>query len=69
MAFLTDTHRTENRSAIVALFSAMKADFADYRSYRKTVSELEKLTNRELNDLGLDRSSIKTSAIEAVYGY
>ena len=39
-----------------------------YRQYRKTISELSDLTHRELDDLGLSRSSIKSVAMEAVYG-
>jgi uncharacterized protein YjiS (DUF1127 family) len=33
-------------------------------SYRKTVRELEKLSDKELNDIGLNRSMIRSIAYE-----
>lgn len=36
--------------------------------YRKTVRELNKLTPRELQDLGLSSGNIHSAAYEAVYG-
>jgi len=33
-----------------------------YRSYRETVSELSRLTDRELDDLGISRFEIETVA-------
>lgn len=69
MAFLTDTHRAPALNGIVALFGAIKADFADFRAYRKTVAKLSILSNRQLDDLGISRSEINASAKEAVYGY
>ena len=41
--------------------------FKKYRLYNKTVSELSGLTVRELSDLGLSRSIIKSVAYIAVY--
>ncbi len=32
--------------------------FKDWRAYRRTVSELSALSNRELSDLGISRSDI-----------
>ena len=69
MAFLTDTMHTPIATRITAVIATLMTDFANYRSYRKTVSELQKLTGRELDDLGINRSSITASAREAVYGY
>ena len=37
------------------------------RLYLRTISELNSLSNRELSDLGLSRSMIKTIAYNAVY--
>jgi uncharacterized protein YjiS (DUF1127 family) len=42
--------------------------YADYRLYRKTLDELERLTDRELTDLGISRLSIREIARESVYG-
>lgn len=39
--------------------------FAQWRSYRNTVSELNGLSNRELDDLGIGRSDIKRIARQA----
>lgn len=69
MAFLTDTLHTPFASKFAATLSTLIADAQNYRMYRKTVAELSSLSNNELFDLGLNRSTIKTSAIEAVYGY
>lgn len=52
----------------VSFFADLKAKYALYQEFRKTVSELSDLTNRELADLGLSRSGIKGIALETVYG-
>lgn len=39
--------------------------FSNWRKYRQTVSELGRMTNRELHDLGIDRSDIYRVAREA----
>ena len=52
----------------VSLVSNAAEAFALKREYRKTVSELSSLSGRELADLGLNRSSIRAAAYEAVYG-
>ncbi len=69
MAYFTETHETPISVRFSIAATSLVQDIKNYRMYRKTVSELQKLTNRELDDLGLNRSSIKASAIEAVYGY
>lgn len=42
--------------------------FAAWRLYRRTLDELRELSNRELADLGLNRSMLRRAAFEAVYG-
>ena len=42
--------------------------FADWRLYRRTLAELNTMTDRELADLGLSRFQIPAVAREAVYG-
>lgn len=69
MAFLNDTIHTPTAHRITAVIAALITDLNNVRSYRKTVAELQKLTYRELDDLGLNRSGIKASAREAVYGH
>lgn len=34
-------------------------NFRNWRRYRETVSELSRLSNRELNDLGITRAEIQ----------
>lgn len=70
MAFATQTH-TANRGLKTDLSAAVYAlvnRIADYRAYRRTVSELSELSALELADLGLSRSGIRAAAYEAVYG-
>ena len=40
--------------------------YRNWRSYRQTVSELDRLSNRELLDLGIDRSDIRAIARRSV---
>jgi len=47
-----------------ALFDAYKRNAV----YRATYSELDSLSNKELYDLGMTRSSIRDAAYEATYG-
>ncbi|MBN9072245.1 MAG: DUF1127 domain-containing protein [Rhizobiales bacterium] len=37
-------------------------NFRDWRAYRATVSELDRLSNRQLADLGIARHQIKSIA-------
>ena len=67
MAFIA-----ENRTATVSLadrFAAFAANvsaaYAQRKLYRTTLHELDALTNRELADLGIHRSMIKSIALEA----
>lgn len=41
-------------------------NYRNWRRYRETVSELNRLTNRELNDLGITRASIREVARKAI---
>ncbi|WP_080725425.1 DUF1127 domain-containing protein [Rhizobium sp. Root1203] len=40
--------------------------FNNWRKYRQTVSELGRMTSRELQDLGIDRSDIHSVARAAI---
>ncbi|MGB3813198.1 MAG: DUF1127 domain-containing protein [Shinella sp.] len=44
----------------------MARSFSNWRKYRQTVNELDRMTTRELRDLGIERSEIKTVARAAV---
>ena len=41
-------------------------NYRNWRRYRETVSELNRLSNRELNDLGISRSDIPYVARKSV---
>lgn len=70
MAFATEIHALNGdiTHRIAAAFKSAAARYACYRVYRQTVAELSGLSTRELNDLGLSRSSIKRTALESAYG-
>ena len=48
-------------------FETFKKNMRDRAMFRKTVSELNALSDRELHDLGLNRSMISDVARNAVY--
>ncbi len=61
-------------STTVSVFDRVKNVFKniaqsvrDYRMYAKTRAELEALTDRELDDLGVSRLQLDEIAREAVY--
>lgn len=41
-------------------------NYRNWREYRNTVSELSRLSNRELSDLGITRSDIPFAARKAI---
>ena len=69
MAFASDV-RTGG-FPIVAKFNEMRASLAtrmgQYRMYRTALAELSNLSTRELNDLGLNATTIRSVALEAAY--
>lgn len=52
-------------TGLASLIEAAKTRFARYRMYRRTVNELSELSNRDLADLGLNRSMIRRVALQA----
>ncbi len=44
----------------------MIRNYRNWRAYRDTVNELGRLSNRQLNDLGILRSEIKDVARKAI---
>ena len=55
-------------AALTARWTALHETMAKRALYRKTISELQSLTGRELADLGIHRSTIKGIAYEAAFG-
>jgi len=71
MAASTNTQFGEARTTLDALRVAAGAaaqNVAAWMSYRRTVRELSDLSNRDLADLGLNRSEIRRVARDSVYG-
>ena len=50
-----------------ALFNTIVERAAQYRLYRKTLDELRALGDRELADLGLNRSMLRSVAYKSAY--
>ncbi len=61
---------TSHRSFFTALgetFSALVQSYVQRRLYRRTLRELDRLGDRELDDLGLHRTSLRSVAYRATY--
>lgn len=50
-------------------FKSLKARYTRYQSYRATVNELSALSDKELQDIGMNRGMIHSVAMEAVEVY
>ncbi|WP_040615572.1 DUF1127 domain-containing protein [Oceanicola granulosus] len=72
MAHFTDTRAGYNtgslRTRLTGLVNEYRERQAKYNVYRRTVTELSSLTDRDLADLGVHRSQIRGLAHEAAYG-
>ncbi|MEN8889062.1 MAG: DUF1127 domain-containing protein [Celeribacter marinus] len=55
-------------AGITSFFAGLSERYARYNVYRETMNELSELSDRDLADLGLARSTIKSVAFEAAYG-
>ncbi len=49
----------------MTMFEVLKSRYVSWQRYSRTLHELEKLSNRELADLGISRSDIPRLAREA----
>lgn len=70
MAYVNST-RAANASVadrVASLFAGLSAALQRRRVYNQTISELRALSNRELADLGINRSMIVSIARDAAYG-
>ncbi len=66
---------TGNRSNTISLgqrIAEIAAQFSEgyqaWRLYRRTLSELQGLSMRDLNDLGLNQTTLHRAALDAAYG-
>ncbi len=68
MAFITANHTATNSFAerASALFAQVSGILAQRKLYNTTFNELQSLSNRDLADLGIHRSMIKSIALDAV---
>lgn len=68
----TNTNRGALRQDFTGRIAAWFRDAGEsiqrHRTYRHTMHELQALSDRELRDLAINRSMIKTIAYEAAYG-
>ncbi len=70
MAYATETGTRAQSGLTARLFAlveGLKANAARRRVFKQTYSELASLSNRELSDLGLNRSMIRRIAWQAAY--
>jgi len=67
MAYVSNNRTTSIGFAdrVSAFFATVSEARAKQKIYRQTFSELNALSNRELADLGINRSAIKNIALEA----
>jgi uncharacterized protein YjiS (DUF1127 family) len=68
VTFDRSVETTARETGLAGLIARMRADFAKWQEYRRTLNELSALPDRALADMGLHRSSIRSVAREAVYG-
>ncbi|MBF9059674.1 DUF1127 domain-containing protein [Rhodobacterales bacterium HKCCSP123] len=70
MAYVSSNRTTT--LGLVDRLAEIRKDLADawraYRLYRQTLAELQALSMRELNDLGLNATMLRSIALEAAYG-
>lgn len=62
------TNNTGVVDRVAAFFNEVGARYARYKTYRETLNEMASLSNRELRDLGLCRSQLRSVAWEHAYG-
>ncbi|MBA5776851.1 DUF1127 domain-containing protein [Stappia sp. F7233] len=48
------------------MFDTIRQKYRTWKTYQNTVSELSRLSNRELNDLGIGRGDIRFVARQSV---
>ena len=63
--FNVTTH--SRRTFFAERFNTLREKMARHATYRATVAELNTLSGRDLADLGIHRSSIRSIAYEAAY--
>ncbi|SMC88358.1 DUF1127 domain-containing protein [Primorskyibacter flagellatus] len=69
MAYATHTSNTQSAFAarVGDALDTIRTRFERRRVYKRTLTELQSLSTRELEDLGLNRSSLNRIAYQAAY--
>lgn len=62
-----NNRRPAVNNRIGGFISGISARFAQYRTYQRTLDELQSLSDRELADLGISRLSLRSIAYRAAY--
>lgn len=69
MAHMTkDSHRSRIADLVRSTATSATSAWRRRSQYRATVSGLESLTQRELEDIGISRDQIRSVAFNATYG-
>lgn len=72
MTYSTHTDRALGSASLWQRLSNLRVSLAErgaqYRAYRKTVSELSAMSARDLTDIGIHPADIDRLAREAAYG-
>lgn len=68
MAYVSTTQNAHGAAGFAAAVESLARRFSQYRLYRRTLAEMEELSDRERSDLGFSRQSSRAAAYEAVYG-
>jgi uncharacterized protein YjiS (DUF1127 family) len=72
MAYVTSNRTISNGTGLGARLAEIAKDLVAawraHRVYRETLGELQALSARELADLGLNASMLRSIALEAAYG-
>lgn len=56
-----------NLGLFIEMFKELRESLQRHANYRSTVNELSKLTDKELNDIGLNRGMIHSVSMEMHY--
>ena len=67
MSATTENYRPRMSDRNSGFFGGLSQRYAQYRTYRSTLDELSGLSDRELADLGMSRSMLRSVAYKAAY--
>jgi uncharacterized protein YjiS (DUF1127 family) len=54
-------------SGIQNFFKSLWISYKSYNAYKQTINELSRLSNKELNDIGINRGMIRSIAMEVYF--